>query len=190
MSVKLSKGENFSLTQTGADLSQVVIELGWTPRATVGADFDLDASALMVGPGDRALSDEHFIYYNNLRSPEGAVRHEGDDRDGQAKGERIWIDLGRVPAQCVKIIFTVSIHLAIERRQNFGQVRDAYITVSDGSDDLLLGRFDLAEDYAGETAMIFGELYWHRAEWKFRAVEQGYREGLERILRAHGVDVE
>ncbi|MCW2606752.1 MAG: stress protein [Frankiales bacterium] len=190
MSVTLAKGANISLDKEAPGLTAVLVGLGWDERVTTGHEFDLDASALMLGEDGRVLSDLHFVFYNNLTSPDGSVEHTGDNRDGQGDGddEVVKVDLARVPAQCTRIVFPVSIHDAAARRQNFGQVSNAFIRVVDQADDRELTRFDLAEDASTETAMIFGELYRHTGQWKFRAVGQGYANGLVGIVRDFGVD--
>ncbi|MCL2729215.1 MAG: TerD family protein [Actinomycetia bacterium] len=190
MGVTLAKGGNVSLSKAAPNLTQVQIGLGWRARSTTGADFDLDASALLCGNG-RVLGDEYFVFYNNLKSPEGAVEHTGDDLVGGSGGddETILVDLAKVPASVDKIVFPVSIYDADARVQTFGQVSDAYIRVINQSDGAELARYDLTEDASTETAMIFGELYRYSGEWKFRAVGQGYASGLRGIALDFGVNV-
>lgn len=191
MTVSLGKGGNVSLSKQAPNLKTVLIGLGWDERTTGGAAFDLDASALLLDGADKVLSDAHFVFYNNLTSPEGSVTHKGDNTTGSGDGddEELIVVLGDVPAQCGRIIFPVSIHDAVLRKQSFGQVRNAFIRVVDQDTGAELTRFDLTEDASTETAMIFGELYRREAEWKFRAVGQGYASGLEGIVRQHGVNV-
>ena len=191
MGVSLSKGGNVSLTKQAPGLSAVVVGLGWDERTTSGQDFDLDASALMVSASGRILSDEHFVFFNNLTSPDGSVEHTGDNLTGLGEGddEQIKVDLSRVPAEVDRIVFPVSIYEADNRRQNFGQVRNAFIRVVNQADGAELTRYDLSEDASSETAMIFGELYRHSGDWKFRAVGQGYSSGLAGIARDYGVNV-
>jgi tellurium resistance protein TerD len=191
MTVSLGKGGNVSLSKQAPDLKTVLVGLGWDERTTGGAAFDLDASALLLDASDKVLSDSHFVFYNNLVSPEGSVTHTGDNQTGSGDGddEQLIVALGDVPAHCDRIIFPVSIHDAPARRQSFGQVRNAYIRVVDHDTGSELTRFDLSEDASTETAMIFGELYRRGAEWKFRAVGQGYASGLEGIVKQHGVNV-
>jgi tellurium resistance protein TerD len=191
MSVSLSKGGNVSLTKEAPGLTAVLVGLGWDARTTTGADFDLDASALMVGTAGKILSDGHFIFFNNLKSPDGSVEHTGDNLTGEGEGddEAIKVHLAGVPAEADKIVFTVSIYDADARGQNFGQVRNAFIRVVNQADNAELTRYDLSEDYSNETAMIFGELYRNGPEWKFRAVGQGYSTGLSGIARDFGVNV-
>ena len=191
MSVTLDKGGNVSLDKEAPGLTKVLVALGWQERTTSGAEYDLDASAVLLGPDGKVPDDRHFVFYNNLTSPDGSVEHTGDNLVGAADGdaEVIRVDLPAVPAGVDRIVFPVSIHEAQERRQNFGQVRDAYIRVVDDSTGREVTRFDLAEDASSETAMIFGELYRHRGEWKFRAVGQGYASGLRGIALDFGVNV-
>ncbi|GAB2600340.1 TerD family protein [Streptomyces capparidis] len=190
MGVTLTKGGNVSLTKAAPNLTQVTVGLGWEARASTGAPFDLDASALLCG-GGRVLGDEYFVFYNNLTSPEGSVEHTGDELVGGSGGddEAIVVDLPRVPPAVDRVVFCVSIHEADARRQSFGQVRDAYIRVVNQSDGVELARYDLTEDASNETAMIFGELYRYGGEWKFRAVGQGYASGLRGIALDFGVNV-
>ncbi|MDG9701807.1 TerD family protein [Streptomyces sp. DH37] len=190
MGVTLAKGGNVSLSKAAPNLTQVQIGLGWKARSTTGADFDLDASALLCG-GGRVLGDEYFVFYNNLKSPEGSVEHTGDELVGGTGGddETILVDLAQVPERVDKVVFSVSIHDAENRRQTFGQVTDAYIRVVNQADGNELARYDLTEDASSETAMIFGELYRYGGEWKFRAVGQGYASGLRGIALDFGVNV-
>ncbi|SDN63646.1 TerD family protein [Actinacidiphila guanduensis] len=190
MGVTLAKGGNVSLSKAAPNLTQVQIGLGWRARSTTGADFDLDASALLCANG-RVKGDEYFVFYNNLKSPEGSVEHTGDELVGGSGGddETILVDLSKVPADVDKIVFPVSIYDADARVQTFGQVSDAYIRVINQSDGSELARYDLTEDASTETAMIFGELYRYGGEWKFRAVGQGYASGLRGIALDFGVNV-
>ncbi|MDT4940731.1 MAG: tellurium resistance protein TerD, partial [Pseudonocardiales bacterium] len=191
MSVSLSKGGNVSLSKEAPGLRAVLVGLGWDVRTTTGADFDLDASALILGTEGKILSDAHFIFFNNLKSPDGSVEHTGDNLTGEGEGddEAIKVNLSAVPAEVDKITVAVSIYDAEPRGQSFGQVRNAFIRVvnQDGGDELT--RYDLSEDASTETAMVFGELYRSAAEWKFRAVGQGYSSGLAGIARDYGVNV-
>jgi tellurium resistance protein TerD len=191
MSVSLSKGGNVSLTKQAPNLRTVMVGLGWDERTTSGSDFDLDASALMVNAAGRILSDSHFVFFNNLKSPDGSVEHTGDNLTGGGDGddEKILVNLAGVPGECERIVFPVSIYEADSRGQSFGQVRNAFIRVVNSDDGSELTRYDLTEDASTETAMIFGELYRHTGEWKFRAVGQGYASGLAGIARDFGVNV-
>ncbi|WP_043264187.1 TerD family protein [Streptomyces sp. CT34] len=190
MGVTLAKGGNVSLSKAAPDLTQITVGLGWDARSTTGAPFDLDASALLCREG-RVLADEYFVFYNNLKSPEGSVEHTGDNLTGEGEGddETILVDLTQVPEQVDKIVFPVSIHEADLRGQSFGQVGNAYIRIVDQADGGELARYDLSEDASSETAMIFGEVYRYNGEWKFRAVGQGYASGLRGIALDFGVNV-
>ncbi|GEB50274.1 MULTISPECIES: TerD family protein [Streptomyces] len=191
MSVTLAKGGNVSLSKAAPNLTQVQIGLGWQARSTTGAAFDLDASALLCAQG-KVLGDEYFVFYNNLKSPDGSVEHTGDELVGGTGGgddETVLVDLTLVPPQVDKVVFPVSIYDAESRHQTFGQVTDAYIRVVNQADGMELARYDLTEDASSETAMIFGELYRYHGEWKFRAVGQGYASGLRGIALDFGVNV-
>ena len=191
MSVTLAKGGNVSLSKQAPQLTAVTIGLGWDVRATSGGDYDLDASAIALGSNKKVLNELFFVFYNNLRSPDGAIEHTGDNRTGEGEGddESIDIDLSALSPEIESIVFPVSIHAADELHQNFGQVVNAFIRVVDKSDSRELARFDLSEDASTETAMVFGELYRHNAEWKFRAIGQGYASGLAGIARDFGINV-
>ncbi|MGW8359140.1 TerD family protein [Streptomyces wedmorensis] len=191
MGVSLSKGGNVSLTKEAPGLTAVLVGLGWDVRTTTGNDYDLDASALLLNDTGKVASDRHFVFYNNLTSPDGSVEHTGDNLTGEGDGddEAIKVDLAAVPADITKITFPVSIHDAENRGQSFGQVRNAFIRVVNQAGGAELARYDLSEDAATETAMIFGELYRHGTEWKFRAVGQGYASGLAGIAADFGVNV-
>jgi tellurium resistance protein TerD len=191
MSVSLSKGGNVSLSKEAPGLSAVDIGLGWDARTTSGTDFDLDASALLVNNTGKILSDQYFIFFNNLTSPDGSVQHTGDNLTGEGEGddELIKVNLAAVPAEVDKIVFAVSIYDAEARSQSFGQVRNAFIRVVNQAGGGEIARYDLSEDASTETAMIFGEVYRNASEWKFRAVGQGYSTGLAGIARDYGVNV-
>ncbi|WP_407304547.1 TerD family protein [Acinetobacter sp.] len=191
MAISLNKGGNLSLSKTDPSLNQVLIGLGWDARATDGADFDLDASAFLLAANDKVRGETDFIFYNQTRSPEGSVEHTGDNRTGAGDGddEAVKIDLSKVPADVQKIAITVTIHDAETRGQNFGQVQNAFIRVINNQTNVEIVRFDLNEDYSTETAMIFGELYRHNGEWKFRAVGQGYNGGLRAMCGQYGISI-
>ncbi|GGN74593.1 TerD family protein [Nocardia sp. NPDC055029] len=191
MTVTLAKGGNVSLSKQTDNLTKVAVGLGWDVRTTTGADHDLDASALATGANLKVLSDQHFIFYNNLRSPEGTIEHTGDNLTGAGDGddEVINVDLAATPPTITNIFFPVSIHDAQARGQSFGQIRNAYIRVTDANTGVELARYDLSEDASTETAMVFGELYRHNNEWKFRAIGQGYASGLAGIARDYGVNI-
>lgn len=191
MGVSLSKGGNVSLTKAAPNLTAVLVGLGWDVRSTTGTDFDLDASAIALGADKKALSDQHFVFFNNLKSPDGSIEHTGDNLTGEGEGddEAIKVDLAATPPNVDTITFPVSIYDADARSQSFGQVRNAFIRVVNQADNSELARYDLTEDASTETAMVFGELYRNGAEWKFRAVGQGYASGLAGIARDFGVNV-
>jgi tellurium resistance protein TerD len=191
MAISLNKGGNLSLSKTDPSLSNVLIGLGWDTRSTDGADFDLDASAFLLGANDKVRGEHDFIFYNQPRSPEGSVEHTGDNRTGAGDGddEAVKINLLQVPADVQKVVITVTIHDADARRQNFGQVQNAFIRVVNDASQVEIVRFDLNEDYSTETAMVFGELYRHNGEWKFRAVGQGYAGGLSAMCRQYGINI-
>ncbi|MFD6885551.1 TerD family protein [Streptomyces sp. NPDC059957] len=191
MGVSLSKGGNVSLSKEAPGLTAVLVGLGWDIRTTTGVDFDLDASALLVNASGKVPSDQHFVFYNNLKSPDGSVEHTGDNLTGEGEGddEVVKVDLATVPAEVDKIVFPVSIHDAETRNQSFGQVRGAFIRVVNQAGGTEIARYDLSEDASTETAMVFGELYRSGAEWKFRAVGQGYASGLSGIAADFGVGV-
>lgn len=191
MGVSLSKGGNVSLTKEAPGLTAVTVGLGWDVRTTTGADFDLDASALGVNTSGKIVSDQHFIFYNNLATPDQSIVHTGDNLTGEGEGddEQIKVNLAGLPEEVDKIVFPVSIHDAEARGQNFGQVRNAYIRVINQAGETEIARYDLTEDASTETAMVFGELYRNGPEWKFRAVGQGYASGLSGIAQDFGVNV-
>jgi tellurium resistance protein TerD len=191
VSVSLTKGGNVSLSKQAPGLTAVIVGLGWDPRTTTGADFDLDASAIMLDMNGRVLSDSHFVFFNNLKSPEGSVEHMGDNLTGGGEGddEQIKVNLAAVPAEAGKVVFPVSIYEAEQRQQNFGQVRNAFIRIVNQADNSEIARYDLTEDAATKTALVFGEIYRSFGEWKFRAVGQGYASGLKGIAQDFGVNV-
>ncbi|WP_225101725.1 TerD family protein [Streptomyces sp. CoH27] len=191
MGVTLAKGGNVSLSKEAPGLTAVTVGLGWAVRTTTGADHDLDASALLCDASGKVLSDQHFVFYNNLRSPDGSVVHSGDNLTGGSHGddEQIQVDLAAVPLQVERIAFPVSIYEAEQRGQNFGQVRDVFIRVVNQADGREIARYDLTEDASTETAMVFGELYRYGGEWKIRAIGQGYASGLHGIVQDYGVNV-
>ncbi|WP_037605078.1 TerD family protein [Streptacidiphilus rugosus] len=191
MGVSLSKGGNVSLTKEAPGLTAVLVGLGWDTRTTTGADFDLDASAILLAASGKVTSDKDFVFYNNLKSDDGSVEHTGDNLTGEGEGddEVVKVNLAAVPASVEKIVFPVSIYDAENRQQNFGQVRNAYIRVVNQAGGAEIARYDLSEDASTETAMVFGELYRNGAEWKFRAIGQGYASGLRGIAQDYGVNV-
>ena len=191
MAISLNKGGRLSLNKEAPDLKKVLVGLGWDARSTDGVDFDLDASAFLLSASGKARSDADFIFYNQLKSACGSVQHTGDNLTGAGEGddEVIMIDLGRIPADVQKVAFTVTIHEAEQRRQNFGQVLNAYIRIVNAETQVEIARYDLAEDASTETAMIFGELYRHSGEWRFSAVGQGYIGGLAAMCRQYGINI-
>lgn len=191
MAVSLTKGGNVSLTKEAPTMAEAMIGLGWDMRVTDGADFDLDASVFMVGEDGKVLSDASFIFFNNKVSACGSVNHQGDNRTGEGDGddEQVKITLAKIPAEVKKLVFAVTIHEADARGQNFGMVSNSFMRVVNNDNDTEVARFDLSEDASTETAMIFGELYRHGAEWKFRAVGQGFAGGLAALAVQHGVNV-
>ena len=193
MTISLAKGANISLTKEAgaAGLSAVTVGLGWQARTTDGQPFDLDASAILCTESGRARGDKDFVFYGNLVSSDGTVRHLGDELTGETAGddEQVTVDLARQAPDVDRVVFSASIYEARERGQSFGQVRNAFIRVVDDATGTELARFDLSEDASTETAMVFGELYRHGADWKFRAVGQGYAEGLRGIALEHGLNV-
>ncbi|WP_315075868.1 TerD family protein [Acinetobacter guillouiae] len=191
MAISLNKGGNLSLSKTDPSLNQVLVGLGWDARATDGTDFDLDASAFLLSESGKVRGEHDFIFYNQTRSPEGSVEHTGDNRTGAGDGddEAVRINLAQVPVDVQKIAITVTIHEGESRGQNFGQVQNAFIRVVNDQSNTEIVRFDLNEDYSTETAMIFGELYRHNGEWKFRAVGQGYAGGLSAMCQQFGISI-
>jgi tellurium resistance protein TerD len=191
MGVSLSKGGNVSLSKEAPGLTDVLVGLGWDVRTTDGADFDLDASAILLADTDKAISDKHFVFFNNLKSPDSTVEHTGDNLTGEGEGddEAIKVNLAGMAQDVQKIVFPVSIYDADSRSQSFGQVRNAFIRVVNAANNSEIARYDLSEDASTETAMVFGELYRSGAEWKFRAVGQGWTSGLAGIAKDYGVNV-
>lgn len=191
MAISLAKGGNVSLSRTDPSLTKILIGLGWDARSTTGEEFDLDASLFMTGETGKVPSDAHFIFYGQLASVDGSVNHTGDNRTGEGDGddEAIQVELTRVPMSIQKLVVAVTIHDAEARRQNFGQVSGAFMRIVNDATGVEIARFDLSEDYSTETAIIFGEVYRHNAEWKFRAVGQGFASGLDALCRQYGVNV-
>ena len=191
MGISLSKGGNVSLSKTDPTLKNVLVGLGWDARPTDGADFDLDASAFMVKDDGKVRSNSDFIFYNQTKSACGSVEHTGDNRTGAGDGddEAVIVLLDKVPADVQRIIFCVTIHEADMRKQNFGQVSHAFVRVVNKDSNNEVARYDLSEDASIETAMIFGEIYRHSGEWKFKAVGQGYAGGLAALAKQYGINV-
>lgn len=191
MAVSLQKGGRVSLEKAAPGLKNIHVGLGWDSRVTDGQEFDLDASVFLVGANGRVKSDDAFVFYNNLTSPDGSVEHTGDNRTGDGEGddEVLNVYLEKVSPDVAKIIFTVTIHDADARRQNFGQINNAFIRLVNKDTGIEVVRFDLGEDYSTETAMVFGEIYRQDGGWKFNAIGQGYSGGLAAMARQYGVNV-
>ena len=191
MSVQLQKGGNVSLSKAEPGLEKIIVGLGWDVRATSGAAFDLDAAAFICDASGKVRTDNDFIFYNNKLAADGSVEHMGDNLTGVGEGddEVIRVDLTKIPANVQKIVFTVSIYDAETRRQNFGMVSQAFIRVLNNATRSEITKYDLSEDASVETAMIFGEVYRHNDEWKFRAVGQGFAGGFAQLVSSFGVQV-
>lgn len=192
MAVNLSKGQKVSLTKGNPGLSKIVVGLGWdTNKYDGGFDFDLDAAAFLLGANGKVTSDADFIFYGNLKHGSGAVEHMGDNLTGDGDGddEQIKVNLSAVPANIEKIGFTVTIYDAETRKQNFGQVSNAYIRIFDEASNTELIRYDLGEDFSIETAVVVGEMYRNNGEWKFNAIGSGFQGGLEALCKNYGVNV-
>ena len=193
MPVSLKKGQKVSLTKGNPGLSKVVVGLGWdVNQFDTGGDFDLDAAAFLLGDTGRVSKSEDFVFYGNLAHPSGSVTHLGDNLTGEGEGddEQIKIELSKVPESVTTIAFTVTIYEPEQRRQNFGQVNNAFIRIYNELTGEELLRYDLGEDFSIETAVVFGELYKNNGEWKFNAIGSGYQGGLAALCANYGVDVE
>lgn len=191
MAISLTKGGNVNLSKEAPGIQQTTIGLGWNPRATDGQAFDLDAIAFLVGENGKVRADNDFIFFNNLKSSDGSVVHQGDNRTGEGDGddEKLTVDLTKVPADVARVVFAATIYDGAGRNQNFGQVSNAYIRVVNNAGGSEIARYDLSEDGSTETAMIFGELYKNNGEWKFRAIGQGFGGGLGPLAASYGVAV-
>lgn len=192
MAVSLQKGQKVSLTKGNPGLKKIIVGLGWdVNRFDTGGDFDLDAAAFVLGANGKVLSDDQFVFYGNSADPSGSVQHMGDNLTGEGEGddEQIMVDLTTFPANVDKIAFTCTIYEADERRQNFGQVDNAFIRIVDESTGQEIVRYDLTEDFSIETAVVVGELYRSNGEWKFNAIGSGYTGGLKALCSAYGVNV-
>lgn len=192
MALDLVKGQKVDLTKGNAGLKNLTVGLGWDPVKYQGqANFDLDASAFLLGAGDKALNGQaDIVYFKNLRHSSGAVTHSGDNLTGAGEGddEQIKVDLSLIPANVEKIVFVVNIYDAVNRKQNFGQVKNSFIRVVDDATKAELLKYDLGEDYSTETAMIFGEIYKHNGEWKFNAVGTGSQDNLGSLAAKYGIN--
>ena len=192
MAVNLSKGQKVSLTKGNPGLSKIIVGLGWdTNKYDGGFDFDLDAAAFLLGANGKVTSDADFVFYGNLKHGSGAVEHMGDNLTGDGEGddEQIKVNLSAVPANIEKIGFTVTIYDAEARKQNFGQVSNAYIRIFDEASNTELIRYDLGEDFSVETAVVVGEMYRNNGEWKFNAIGSGFQGGLFALCKNYGVNV-
>ena len=192
MPINLSKGQKVDLTKGNAGLKSIMVGLGWDVNAfDSGTDFDLDAAAFMCGSNGKCPTEKEFVFYGNLEHGSGSVKHMGDNLTGEGDGddEQILIDLSKVPSNVDKIAFTVTIYDADQRRQNFGQVSNAYIRIVDDATNTELIRYDLGEDFSIETAVVVGELYRHNGEWKFNAIGSGFQGGLAALCGHYGIDV-
>jgi tellurium resistance protein TerD len=193
MPVSLSKGQKVSLTKSNPGLKKIMVGLGWdVNQFDTGGEFDLDAAAFMLGENGKVSKSEDFVFYGNLKDPSGSVQSMGDNRTGEGEGddEQIKVDLTTVPANVSKIAFTCTIYEAEARRQNFGQVNNAFIRLCNEETGEELVRYDLTEDFSIETAVVLGELYRNGSEWKFNAIGSGYQGGLAALCGSFGVDVE
>jgi tellurium resistance protein TerD len=192
MAVSLKKGQKVDLTKGNPGLSNILIGLGWdTNKYDGGADFDLDASAFLLGDNGKVTSDDDFVFYGNLAHKSGAVEHTGDNLTGEGEGddEQIKVDLSKIPANISKVAFVVTIYDYDTRKQNFGQVSNSFIRVVDEKSNTELIRFDLGEDFSIETAIIVAEIYRHNGEWKFNAIGSGFQGGLGALCQNFGVNV-
>ena len=190
--ISLFKGQKVDLTKSNPSLKKILVGLGWdTKKYDGGYDFDLDAAAFLLGVKGKVQSDSDFVFYNNLTHSSGAVRHMGDNLTGAGDGddEQIRVDLTKIPGNIDKVAFTVTIHEADVRRQNFGQVSNAFIRIVDEVSGKELIRYDLGEDFSVETALVVGELYRSGGEWKFNAIGSGFKGGLRALCQNFGVNV-
>lgn len=191
MPVSLSKGANVNLSKEAPGLNKIIVGLGWDSRATDGAAFDLDASAFLLKTDGKVRSDNDFCFYNNKKVADGAIEHAGDNLTGAGDGddEVVNVELSKVPADVERVVFSVTIHEAEARKQNFGQVSHAFIRIVNQDGGAEIARYDLSEDASVETAMIFGEIYRNGTDWKFKAVGQGFAGGLGPLAASFGVSV-
>lgn len=193
MPINLSKGQKVSLTKGNPGLKNIIVGLGWDVNAfDSGADFDLDAAAFLTNAGGKCPTENEFIFYGNLKHSTGSVEHQGDNLTGEGDGddEQIKVNLSLIPSNIEKVAFTVTIYDAESRRQNFGQVSNAYCRIVDEDTNTELVRFDLGEDFSIETAVVVGELYKHSGEWKFNAIGSGFQGGLAALCGHYGIDAE
>ena len=191
MAVSLSKGGNVSLSKEAPGLKAMMVGLGWDARSTDGQGFDLDAVAFILTSSGKVKDDKGFIFYNNKSGAGGSIEHQGDNTTGEGEGddEKILMNLDGIPADVDKVVVAVTIHDAEKRSQNFGQVTNAFMRVTNADGGTEIARFDLSEDASVETAMIFGEIYKRGEEWKFKAVGQGFAGGLGPLATSFGVSI-
>ena len=192
MPISLQKGQKVDLTKGNPGLTKLMIGLGWdVNQFDSGAAFDLDASAFLLGENGKTPTQDEFVFYGNLKHKSESVIHMGDNLTGEGEGddEQVFVDLSKVPANVMKIAFAVTIYEAEERRQNFGQVSNAFIRIVDESNGQELIRYDLGEDFSIETAVVVGELYKHGGEWKFNAIGSGFQGGLAALCGNYGIEV-
>lgn len=192
MAVNLTKGGRISLNKEAPGLKKILIGLGWDTNASdTGADFDLDASVFLLDANGKVANEKDFVFYNNLSSSDGSVIHTGDNRTGEGEGddESIKVDLSKISSSIKEIAIVVTIHEAIQRKQNFGMVRNAFIRLVNDETNTEIVRYDLEEDYSTETGLLFGRLYFKDNEWKFSAVGTGYKEGLDGFCKQFGLNI-
>lgn len=192
MAINLTKGGRISLNKEAPGLKKILIGLGWDTNASdTGADFDLDASVFLLDANGKVANEKDFVFYNNLSSSDGSVIHTGDNRTGEGEGddESIKVDLSKISSSIKEIAIVVTIHEAIQRKQNFGMVRNAFIRLVNDETNTEIVRYDLEEDYSTETGLLFGRLYFKDNEWKFSAVGTGYKEGLDGFCKQFGLNI-
>ncbi|MGE7625082.1 TerD family protein [Viridibacillus sp. NPDC096237] len=191
-SISLQKGQKVDLTKSNPGLTNLIVGLGWdTNKYDGGGDFDLDSSVFLLGANGKVTAPEDFVFYNNTKGAGGAVEHSGDNLTGAGDGddETSKVSLNQIPATIERVAFTVTIHDAEARRQNFGMVSNAFIRVVNANTNEEIVRYDLGEDFSIETAVVVGEIYRHGAEWKFNAIGAGYQGGLAALCNDYGLDV-
>lgn len=204
MSVSLQKGQKVNLSKDNAGLAKVIVGLGWdeakpsggggggffatlfgSGAATTHQAIDCDASAIMLKNG-KFVDRTDLVYFGNLKHKSGTVNHMGDNLTGEGEGddEQIVIDLSRVPAEYDKIVIVVNIYQAVQRKQHFGMIENAFIRLVDARNNKEMCKYNLTENYSGMTAMIFGEIYRHNGEWKFNAMGNGTTDpGIGELCR-------
>ncbi len=192
MPINLSKGQKVDLTKGNPKLQNIMVGLGWDVNTfDSGSNFDLDAAAFLLNENGKCPTEKEFVFYGNLTHTSDSVQHMGDNLTGDGEGddEQIMIDLSKIPANIERIAFTVTIYDAEAKRQNFGQVSNAFIRIVDEANGMELIRYDLGEDFSIETAVVVGELYRHNGEWKFNAVGSGFQGGLAALCGHYGIEV-